>query len=549
MKRQTCALLLLFSGALQSAELVLKNGNILKVDAAFGQASALAVDDGRIVAIGDESDIISHITKSTEVIDLEGRTVIPGLIDNHMHLVRAAQNWQQQIRLEGVLDYQQALQRIADIAAKAKPGQWLIASGGFVERQFSGRPKAGFLRVDLDTAAPDNPVYLQHLFDWGYANSQAMGHIGVDATNPPPMPGLLLDGKGLPEGPVTKRAQFLIEQKIAELRGQEQLAHSRQALKDLARAGLTTVVDAGGFDTHDRLYEPFERLDSRGEMPIRLFYMKQVIPWGKEALSPDLARLEGVAFNRGSTFFRAVAVGEQLMLSVQDSAGRPARSSEEVKAEFLANARELAKRGLPLHLHAVHDASINQHLDAFEEINKEYPLAALRWTLAHVDGIKPKTIERAKALGILFAIHSRPVLIGYRFQAQFGAAARQMTPMKTLSEKGVIWGLGSDSPVVSIYNPFRTLWWAVNGQMVDGTQVSDQNVDRRQALIAHTINNAKLAFMEDQLGSLEVGKRADLLVLNQDYLSVDRRKIASIKPVATMVDGRWVYRSGELTQH
>lgn len=548
MKQQTCALLLLFSGSLQSAELVLKNGHILKVDAEFGQASALAIDGGRIVAIGDESDITSHITESTEVIDLEGRTVIPGLIDNHMHLVRAAQNWQQQIRLEGVLDYQQALQRIADIAAKAKPGQWLIASGGFVERQFSGRPKAGFLRVDLDKAAPNNPVYLQHLFDWGYANSQAMRHIGVDATNPPQMPGLLLDGKGLPEGPVTKRAQFLIEQKIAELRGQEQLAHSRQALKDLARAGLTTVVDAGGFDTHDRLYEPFERLDSRGEMPIRLFYMKQVIPWGKEDLSPDLARLEGVTFNRGSAFFRPVAVGEQLMLSVQDSAGRAARSSEQVKAEFLANARELAKQGLPLHLHAVHDTSINQHLDAFEEINKEYPLAPLRWTFAHVDGVKPDTIERAKALGVLFAIHSRPVLIGYRFQARFGAAAQHMTPMKTLSDKGVLWGLGSDSPVVSIYNPFRTLWWAVNGQMIDGTQISEQNVDRRQALIAHTINNAKLAFMEDQIGSLEVGKRADLLILNQDYLSVDRRKIASIKPLATMVEGRWVYRSGELGQ-
>jgi predicted amidohydrolase YtcJ len=545
MKLQSCALLLLLSGSLHSAELVLKNGNILKVDAEFGQASALAVDEGKIVAIGDESDIISHITEHTEVIDLKGRTVIPGLIDNHMHLVRAAQNWRQQIRLEGVLDYQQALQRIADTAAKAKPGQWLIASGGFVERQFSGRPKAGFLRTDLDKAAPDNPVYLQHLFDWGYANSHALQRIGIDATTPPQMPGLLLDGSGLPQGPVTKRAQFLIEQKIAEQRGQEQLAHSRQALKDLARVGLTTVVDAGGFDTHDRLYEPFEHLDSRGEMPIRLFYMKQVIPWGKEDLSPDLARLEGVAFNRGSAFFRPVAVGEQLMLAVQDSAGRPARSSEEVKAEFLDNARELAKRGLPLHLHAVHDASINQHLDAFEEINKEYPLAALRWTLAHVDGIKPETIERAKALGILFAIHSRPVLIGYRFQARFGAVAQQMTPMKTLSEKGVLWGLGSDSPVVSIYNPFRTLWWAVNGQMVDGTQVSEQNVDRRQALIAHTINNAKLAFMEDQLGSLEVGKRADLLVLNQDYLSVDRRKIASIKPLATMVDGRWVYRSSE----
>ncbi len=130
MKLRSCVLLLLFSGSLQSAELVLTNGKILKVDAEFGQASALAVDGGKIVAIGDEPDVANHITETTKVIDLKGRTVIPGLIDNHMHLVRAAQNWRQQIRLEGVLDYREALQRITTAAAKAKPGQWLIASGG-----------------------------------------------------------------------------------------------------------------------------------------------------------------------------------------------------------------------------------------------------------------------------------------------------------------------------------------------------------------------------------------------------------------------------------
>lgn len=546
MKLQTCALLMFFSSSLHSAEVVLMNGNILKVDAQFGEASALAVDSGRIVAIGSDTEVTRHITSDTQVVDLKGRTVIPGLIDNHMHLIRAAQNWQQQVRLEGVLDYQDALKRIADVANRSKPGQWVIATGGFVERQFEGRPKAGFLRADLDSVAPNNPVYLQHLFDWGYANSQALRLIGVDPENPEPMPGLLLDSNGLPQGPVTKRAQWLIERQVAVQQAEDRLVHSRQALMDLARSGLTTVVDAGGFNTGDSLYTPFEQLDAKGDMPIRLFYMKQVIPWDGEARTPDLSRLDGVPFNNGSAFFRPVAVGEQLMLAVQDSAGRPAQSSPEVKSAFLKNAHEVAKRGLQLHLHAVNDQSINQHLDAFEQINVERPLAPLRWTFAHVDGIQPQTIDRAKRLGVNFAIHSRPVLIGYRFASRFGAAAKQMTPMKTLTEKGVLWGLGSDSPVVSIYNPFRTLWWAVNGRMVDGTRVSEQSVDRRQALIAHTISNAKLAFMEDELGSLEVGKRADLLVLNANYLKVDKRKIAAIKPVATMVEGRWVYISGEL---
>ncbi|EAR60192.1 hypothetical protein MED92_11834 [Oceanospirillum sp. MED92] len=533
---------LLISGAVGASDLVLTNGKILTVDSLFSEAQAIAIDGGRIVAIGSNASVAKHIKADTKLIDLNGKTVIPGLIDNHMHLVRGAQNWQRQIRLEGVLDYQEALSQIEKAAKRAKPGEWLTAPGGFVERQFDGRPGAGFLRKDLDRVAPENPVYLQHLFDWGYANSAALERIGVNPENPEGMAGLLLDNQGLPEGPVTKRAQWLIEQQVAQDKQADQLANAHQALSDLAKTGLTTVVDAGGFNTVDSLYAPFQSLDEQGELPIRLYYMKQVVDWQQGNRATNLQRLDGVRFGEGSDFFKPVAVGEQLLLSVQDTAGSPANSGDAVKAEFLEKAAELAKRGVQLHLHAVNDQSINQHLDAFAEINKTYPLAPLRWTLAHVDGIQPETIDRANDLGILFAIHSRPVLIGYRFQSRFGPKANQMTPMKTLTEKGALWGLGSDSPTVSIYNPFRTLWWAINGRMVDGTKVSEQNVDRKQALIAHTINNARLANEESNLGSLEIGKRADLVVIDQDYMKIEASQISKIRSLATMVDGEWVYR-------
>lgn len=531
------------SAELSAAEWILTNGKIVTVDPEFNIAQAIAIDKGSIVAVGSEKAIASHIKPESTLIDLKGKMVIPGLIDNHMHLVRGAQNWRHQIRLEAVLDYKEALQKIKEVANRSKPGEWLMVPGGFVERQFAGHPEAGFLRTDLDRAAPDNPVYLQHLFDWGYANSKALEQIGVNPNKPDPMPGLLLDQNGLPQGPVTKRAQWLIEQKIDEQKKQNQLTHVSKALNDLARAGLTTVVDAGGFNTTDNLYEPFVALDEAGEMPIRLYYMKQVVSWGDDERVTDLSRLDGVKFQQGSEYFRPVAVGEQLYLPVQDTAGRPAKHSEAVKHAFKAYATELAKREIPLHLHAVNDQSINQHLSIFEEIDKEYPLAKLRWTLAHVDGIKPETIGRAKKLGIVLAIHSRPILIGYRFQSRFGPAARKMTPMREITDQGVLWGLGSDSPTVSIYNPFRTLWWAVSGQMIDGTDVTRQVVNRKEALIAHTINNARLVFAEDKIGSLEVGKQADLVVLNEDYLKVGTGKIAKIRPVATMLNGRWIFRS------
>lgn len=319
-----------------------------------------------------------------------------------------------------------------------------------------------------------------------------------------------------------------------------------QAMRDLSRVGLTTVVDAGGFDTTDELYLPFIALAEQADLPLRTLFLKQLIPWGGRDLTPDLSRLKDVEFHSPSQQLRFVGVGEQLYMPVQDSAGRAARSSDEVREQFARYATELAEQAVPLHLHAVNDASINQHLDIFSQINRRIPLAPLRWTLAHVDGIQPATVERAKQLGINLAIHSRPVLIGYRFQSSFGAAkAATMTPMAELERQGITWGLGSDSPVVSIYNPFYTLWWAVTGRMVDETQISDMAVTRQQALVAHTRSNAYLAFMEDEIGSLERGKSADLVVLDRDYFSVPVEQIRAIKPLATLSQGRWVYRADE----
>ncbi|WP_084332717.1 amidohydrolase [Marinobacterium jannaschii] len=532
------------TGLQAAPDLVLYNGQIVTVDKRFTRVQALAVEKGVIVASGQDKAVRYLADKNTRQIDLQGRTVIPGLIDNHMHLIRGARNWRQQLRLDGVTRYQHALELIAAKAAASQPGDWVLVLGGFVERQFTDQPD-GFSRADLDRAAPDNPVYIQHLFDWGYANSAALAEIGIDAAVAwQKRPGLLLDDSGLPSGPVTKGTRQALLDALPTPEGKAAMADARAMVDALLRLGLTTVQDAGGFDLLPGAYTPFALLDSQEELNLRLYYLKQLIPWEKGfGYPPDMTRLDGYQPRQGSDFYSSVGVGEQLYLKVQDSASRPADSSPEVRARFLDYCRILAKRGITLHLHAVHDRSINQHLDAFATLAREYDLRALRWTLAHADGIKPETIRRAKALGINIAVHSRPWLIGYRFHSRFGERAFEMTPMRSLSESGIAWGLGSDSPMVSSLNPFHTLSWAVNGTMVDGNRISRQTVTRQQALVAHTINNARLLFAEQQLGSLEPGKQADLLVLDRDYLAIPAEEIAQIRVLATMLNGRWVYRA------
>jgi len=539
-------LLFLSSFSQAAPELILTNARILVVDASFSEVEAIAIENGRIYAIGRSYAVQALAGTETRVLDMQGRTIIPGLIDNHIHAVRAAQLWRHEVRLDGINSYAEALERISEKAGQSKPGEWVLVRGGFVEHQFLDQPD-GFRLVDLDRAAPENPVYIQHLFDWGYVNSLALERVGIDASVAhQKRSGLLLDDDGLPNGAITRATQQAVVARLPDPTLTERQEGARKLFYDLNSRGVTTVLDAGGFDTLPDYYQPFRTLNDQNALTVRLHYLHQLIPWEKGfGFPPDMSRLKNAEGPEQSLWLRRIGVGEQIYLPVQDSAGRPAGASDKVKESFRKYVARLAERGIHIHLHAVNDKSINQHLDIFDPLTRAFNLRALRWTFAHADGIRPETMERVRDLGFNIAIHARPWLIGYRFQRQFGAEAAQMTPMRTLTALKVPWGLGSDSPVVGSINPFHTLHWAVNGTMVDGRLLSEQTVTRQQALVAHTRSNARLLFAENYLGTLEPGKRADLVVLDKDYMAVDAEQIRTIRPLATMVDGRWVYKADE----
>ena len=204
-------------------------------------------------------------------------------------------------------------------------------------------------------------------------------------------------------------------------------------------------------------------------------------------------------------------------------------------------ANEIAKAGLPLHVHANLTGTLDAFLDQIESVHRAQPIDGLRWTLAHVNQINASHLARMKRLNLQAAVHPWAIINGGINRSVFGAGAADMPPLRTIQESGVVWGLGSDGSRANQILPFTTLWWAVTGKMVGGTTVLRQTIDRKDALVAHTRQNARLVFREREIGSIEPGKLADLVVLDRDYLTVPADEIRTLAPVMTMVGGRIVF--------
>jgi len=207
--------------------------------------------------------------------------------------------------------------------------------------------------------------------------------------------------------------------------------------------------------------------------------------------------------------------------------------------------REVAKARLPLHVHTTLTDSIEGFIDTIEKVDKEFPIRNLRWTLIHLDQITASQIERMKKLRMYTAVHTRPTIMGGIFNEIHGERSYSMPPLKMVQDSGITWGFGTDTTVVNQFRPFTTLYWAVTGKMVGGTKVLRQTISREDALIAHTRKNAYFHFQENNLGSIQPGKLADMVVLDRDYLTVPADQIKDIKPTMTMVGGKIVYDAAE----
>lgn len=525
----------------QAPDTVLVNGKIVTVDDRFTIAQALAIKGERILKVGTTAEVEALRGPQTRVIDLAGRTVIPGLIDNHAHWVRAAEH--DELRFDGVTSRQQALKMLADRVHSVPAGEWIVVLGGWSEEQFTDESR-GFSLEELDRIAPNNPVVLQAVYNHSYLNSVALIAAKIDAGTPDPQGGRIeKDAGGKPTGLVRGAGGVAFVAARVPLQNQEAwLANTRKLVSYLNSMGVTAWLDAGGRGMGAKHYEPYRYLADRGELTIRLFWTTIRQPATPAQVDAVLGEIRDLKPFQGNDYFDNVGWGESVFAPVTTQL---LRVETNTRAEDLAQMRRLllalAERGIYVNSHVEMSTAIDAFLNEYESINKERPIKGLHWSFSHLDQVSEGQLERMKKLGMTAQIHSRPLIQGALMHKVHGDKAWDMPPFRRIQDSGIHWGLGSDATAVTTSNPFYTLSFAVTGRMIGGRAVNRQTITREEALIAHTRSNAIFLFQEGNLGSLAPGKYADLLVLDRDYLTVPDTEIKDIRPLVTMVGGQVVH--------
>jgi predicted amidohydrolase YtcJ len=503
-------------------DLILFNGKIITVDERFSIAQAVAVRGNQIAAVGTNQEITRLAGAATRRIDLRGRSVIPGLIDNHMHLLRYGTTWKYEVRWDGVESRKDALELLRARIQTVKPGEWIYILGGWALEQFADDPKP-FTRAELDKVAPNHPVFLQASYFEAFVNSRAAQLLGVNA----------------PTGRIDEDGFRPLVNKLPVAADEDIEASMDGMIRELNRSGLTAVGSAGcEVDQVAR----YTRWADESRLNIRVFCI--TTPGGGNDM---LSRIPQMRVFTGDAFVDHVAFGENFGALSDPMFRHRATTRPEDLAQWRRIVTEVAKAGIPLHVHTNFTETIDAFLDQIEAVNKEYPIRNLRWVLAHFNQPNAAQLERMKKLGMYAAVHPWAVINGGINLRQFGDAALDMAPLATIQASGITWGFGSDGSRANQILPFETLGWAVTGKMVGGKMVLRQPISREDALIAHTRKNAYFVFQENNLGSIQPGKLADMVVIDRDYLTIPADQIKDIKPTMTVVNGRIAYEAGAAT--
>ena len=384
----------------QAPDTVLINGKIITVDDRFTIAEALAVRGERILKVGTTAEVEALKGPQTRVIDLAGRAVIPGLIDNHAHWVRAAEH--DELRFDGVTSRQQALKMLADRVRSTPAGEWIVVLGGWSEEQFTDEPR-GFPLEELDRIAPNNPVVLQAVYNHSYLNSVALVAAKIDASTPDPQGGRIeKDGGGKPTGLVRGAGGVAFVAARVPLQNQEAwLANTRKLVSYLNSMGLTAWLDAGGRGMGAKHYEPYRHLADRGELNIRLFWTTIRQPATPAQVDAVIGEIRDLKPFQGTDYLDNVGWGESVFAPVTTQL---LRVETNTRPEDLAQMRRvllaLAERGVYVNSHVEMSTAIEAFLNEYESINKERPIKGLRWSFSHLDQVSEAQLERMKKLGM-----------------------------------------------------------------------------------------------------------------------------------------------------
>lgn len=537
------------------ADLILMNGRVVTVDESFSVAETVAVKGDRILAVGSDPEIVKWKGERTEVIDLGGKMVLPGLIDSHIHVVGTGSLMTQiNCRTPPMSSISDMVEAVRQKAATSEPGEWILGRGWDQAKLSDHRNPT---RWDLDQVAPDNPVWLTRTCGHiGVVNSLTLEIGGVSKDTPQPVGGNIeKDEQGEPTGLLEEGpAMNIVRQHIPKTSFEGTCEAIRQAARAFNEAGITGVTDAGVGNIVIRAYQ---KVAEDGDLTVRVNMMLA------GTLADETAEESA---ERISDFPMVTGYGNDLLrflglkLLIDGGIGgrtallrEPYEDDPDNKGILTMPVEDLQKRvdagnlaGMMVGIHCAGGGAMDIVLNAFEETDRKRPIKGRKFALIHAYQPTEENFEQCRRMGVVVA--SQPSFLYYlgdSYHENVGdERSKWLKPLRAWIDNGIPVASGTDSPVTP-YLPFPSMWASIARRTeVQGIQMgTEQRISREEAIRLYTINGAYQTFEEDRKGSIEAGKLADMIVIDRDILTCPEDDIRDTKVLYTILGGKTVYEA------
>ena len=535
-----------------TADMIMYNGKIITVDREFSIVQAVAIKGNTIVAVGKDHDMDPFKGAQTKMVNLRGKTVVPGLIDSHIHGSMCAQEINN-FNLNKVRSINDLLQAVEQCVSSTKQGQLVISSSAWHESQLSEERLP--TRWELDKVSPNHPVILPRGGHVVVVNSKALELVGFTKDTPDPDHGLIVKDPDTnePTGVLIENAAAIVKDLVPRLTREQLKQGVIDFMKEMNASGVTGMIDPWATDNEISVYS---ELSEQNKMTVRTQALYAVM-----SLQETLDAVSKYKPRQGNDYFcvsgiKTLADGgvegawmkqpHQIVIGEQPN---PEYCGVQVYAgarekEFADMLKVVVEKGFQMQVHAAGDAANEFVVNSYEEVNKTMSIQDLRWVVMHVMYPTEESLNKIKELGILTTVQDHPYLLGRNMKRYWGGQrTNSAIPLRTMLGKGIIMGGGTDAPVVP-WNPFISISWMVTRRTVNrDVQGPDETISRKDALYLWTMGSAYIQGNENKLGSIEPGKLADLVVLSENLLTVPAEKIESIEAHTTIVGGKIVYQA------